>query len=381
MKFLFLGVAAAVALGGMVLRQHEGHKEAAQDPHAGHKAPETPAGLPGYSTVPLTPERVQRIGVRTEKAEKRSLTRLIRSVGIVRTDETLESHVHVKWNGWIEEFFAAYIGQAVKKGDPLFSVYSPDLVTAQHELLIAARRGKADAQTPVNDALDAARTRLKRWDVPDDVIAEVEKTGKVQRAVTIRAPRDGVILEKMALPGMYVEPAMTLYTIADLSRVWVQVDLYEYEAPVVGKGAKARFLPVGGTGEEFPATVTFVAPTVDPATRTVKIRLELPNEKFRIRPGAYGTTLIELPLPEAVAIPADAVIDTGVRQVAFVAKGDGAFEPRSARLGMRAGDRVQILSGISEGEEVVTRAQFMLDSESRLRAAGTAGGHTGHGGN
>lgn len=380
MKTLCVIVAIAIVGVGFAMRQQQGHESPKQDPHAGHQAG-APSGLQGYSTVSLSPERVQRIGVRTEKAEKRALTRLVRSVGIVRTDETLESHIHVKWSGWIEEFFAAYIGQAVRKGDPLFSVYSPDLVTAQHELLIAARRGKLETQGSAADALDAARTRLKRWDVPDDVIAEVEKTGKVQRAVTIRSPRDGIILEKMALPGIYVEPAMALYTIADLSRVWILVDLYEYEAPLVRKGTKARFIPVGGTGEEYPAAVAFVAPTVDPMTRTVKVRLELPNENFRIRPGAYGTTLMEIPLPEAVSIPADAVIDTGVRQVVFVANGEGRFEPRAVRLGFRAGDRVQVLSGIVESEEVVTRAQFMLDSESRLRAAGTAGGHAGHGGN
>lgn len=381
MKALYVVIAIALAGAGLAIRQHQGHEGAAQDPHAGHQTAEPAQGLPGYSTVTLTPERIQRIGVRTEKARKQSLTRLVRSVGIVRTDETLESHIHVKWNGWIEEFFAAYVGQTVKKGDPLFSVYSPDLVTAQHELLIAARRGKSETQGFAADALDASRTRLKRWDVPDDVIAEVEKSGRVQRAVTIRSPRDGIILEKMALPGMYVEPAMNLYTVADLSRVWVMVDLYEYEAPLIRKGAKARFVPVGGTGEEFPATVAFVAPTVDPAARTVKVRLELPNPEFRIRPGAYGSALIDVSLSEAVTIPADAVIDTGVRQIVFIAQGGGRFEPRSVRLGWRAQDQVQVLQGVADGDDVVTRAQFMLDSESRLRAAGTTGGHAGHGGN
>lgn len=380
MKALYALLAVAVLGAGAAVRQHQGHEESKREPRAAHPAGEPP-GLPGTSAVSLSPERVQRIGVRTEKAEKRTLTRAVRSVGIVRTDETLESHIHVKWNGWIEEFFAAYLGQTVRKGDPLFSVYSPDLVTAQHELLIAARRGKHETPGSGADALDAARTRLKRWDVPDDVVAEVEKTGKVQRAVTLRSPRDGIILEKMALPGMYVEPAMTLYTIADLSRAWVLVDLYEYEAPTVRKGMKAKFIPVGGAGDEFPATVAFVAPTVDPTTRTVKVRLELPNETLRIRPGAYGTTLVEIPLPEGVVVPADAVIDTGLRQLVFVAKGEGVFEPRAVKPGFRAGDKVQILSGVVEGEEVVTRAQFMLDSESRLRAAGSAGGHSGHGGN
>ncbi|MBI3854890.1 MAG: efflux RND transporter periplasmic adaptor subunit [Planctomycetes bacterium] len=381
MKALYVLLPLALAGAGLALRQHEGHDAAPQDPHAGHKTGTEAEGLPGYAGVTLTPERVQQIGVRTEKARKQALTRLVRSVGIVRTDETLESHIHVKWNGWIEEFSAAYVGQSVRKGDPLFSVYSPDLVTAQHELLIAARRGKLEAQGPAADALDAARTRLKRWDVPDDVIAEVEKAGKVQRTVTIRSPRDGVILERMALPGMYVEPAMTLYTIADLSRVWVLVDLYEYEAPLVRKGMRGRFVPVGGTGEEFPAAVAFVAPTVDATTRTVKVRLELPNEYLRIRPGAYGTALLDVVLPEAVTIPADAVIDTGVRQIVFLAKGQGLFEPRAVRVGSRAGEWVQILQGLGDADEVVTRAQFMLDSESRLRSAGSAGGHAGHGGN
>lgn len=369
--------------GGLVVRsasqEHGGHapKQQPQDPHAGHRqGPE----IPGYVEVPATIDRVQKFGVRTQKAVKESLTRVVRTVGIVRTDETLESHVHTKWNGWIEEFFVSYVGQAVKEGDPLFSVYSPELLTAQEELLIALRRARSRPDESAQEALAAARTRLRLWDVPEATVAELEKTGKSARAVTLRAPRDGIVVSKMAIPGMYVEPSMQLYMIADLSRVWVLADLYEFEMPLIATGQSARFIPIGGTGEEYQAKVVFVPPTVAPMTRTVKARLEIPNSGLRLRPGAYGTVLIDIPVPPAVTIPTDAVIDTGIRQIAFVHAGEGVFEPRAVRLGMRAGDRVQVLEGIKEGEQIVTRGQFMLDSESRLRAAAASGGKAGHSG-
>jgi Cu(I)/Ag(I) efflux system membrane fusion protein len=178
--------------------------------------------------------------VRTEPAARAALTREVRTVGVVRTDETRESHVHVKWNGWIEEFFVSYVGQDVKRGDPLFSVYSPDLVTAQQELLIALGRiavarasGRATEQEAAAALVQTARTKLRLFDVPADAIEKIEKEGKVLRTVTVRAPRAGRVIAKTALPGMYVDPSMDLYTIADLSRVWALADLYEYEAPFV----------------------------------------------------------------------------------------------------------------------------------------------------
>lgn len=367
---------------------HEGHApktggDAPHGVHAGH-AERSGEGIPGYAPLSMSSERVQRIGVRTEQARREALTRSIRTVGIVRTDETREAHIHVKWSGWIEEFFVSFVGQAVRKEDPLFSVYSPDLVTAQQEFLIAVRRAGSEnsgvpGKEPPGDALLAAsRTKLRLWDVPEEAIQALEKGGEPQRTVTVRAPRDGVVVERMALPGMFVEPAMDLYTIADLSRVWVLADLYEHEVPFVKIGSTARFSPVGVTGEGIAATVAFLAPTVDAMTRTVKARLEVPNVAGTLRPGAYGTVLLEVPLGESVTVPADAVIDTGVRQVLFVGAGDGTFEPRAVRLGARGGDRVQVLEGVREGESVVTRAQFLLDSESRIRGAATAPGHAGH---
>jgi Cu(I)/Ag(I) efflux system membrane fusion protein len=355
---------------------------AAETAHAAH-LPE------GYAAVDLGVERAQRFGVRSEPVQRAALSREVRTVGIVRTDETRESHVHVKWNGWIEEFFVSYVGQEVKQGDPLFSVYSPDLVTAQQELLVAAARmaaaktsGRAGENEAASALLAAARTKLRLFDVPEDAIAKIEDRGKILRAITVRAPRRGVVIEKMVLPGMYVEPPMDLYTIADLSRVWVLADLYEYETPFVRVGQAAAFTPVGTSdvSPELPATVTFVAPTVDVQTRTLKIRLELANPDGRLRPGVYGTVRLQVPPQDGLVIPADAVLDTGERQIVFVEVGPGRFEPRAVRLGTRAGDRVQVLEGLDEGEPVVTRAQFMLDSESRLRAAAAAGGRPRHGG-
>jgi len=355
--------------------------EAAASPHAAHR----PAG---HAAVEIAPERVQLFGVRTEPARREALTREVRTVGVVRTDETRESHVHVKWEGWIQEFFVSYVGQHVARGDPLFSVYSPDLVTAQQELLVAlARAGAAQSSARPGERassealLDTARTKLRLFDVPEDAIARIEQEGRVLRALTVRAPRSGTVLEKMALPGMYVEPPMDLYTIADLSRVWVLADLYEYEAPFVQAGQAASFAPVGaeGSSPELAATVAFVAPTVGGKTRTVKIRLELANEEGRLRPGAYGTVRLQIPLEPALVVPADAVLDTGMRQLVFVRTGEGRFEPRAVRLGARGGGSVQVLEGLEEGEPVVTRAQFLLDSESRLRGTAEGAAAPAHG--
>jgi Cu(I)/Ag(I) efflux system membrane fusion protein len=359
-------------------------EETAAPPRA---APEAPAAHAahrpeGYAPVPVEPERIQRFGIRSEAARREALVREVRTVGVVRTDETRESHVHVKWEGWIQEFFVSYVGQQVARGDPLFSVYSPELVTGQQELLVAlaravAARGSArpGERESAQALLDTARTKLRLFDVPPEAIAQIEQEGRVLRALTVRAPRSGTVIEKIALPGMYVEPQMDLYTIADLSRVWVLADLYEYEAPFVRAGQPARFTPVGAEAApaDLQATVAFVAPTVGAETRTVKIRLELPNEDGRLRPGAYGTVRLEIPLEPALVVPADAVLDTGTRQLVFVGAGEGRFEPRAVRLGARAGGRVQVLEGLAEGERVVTRAQFLLDSESRLRATAEAG--------
>ncbi len=334
--------------------------------------------LPGYAQVELTAERIQKFGVRTQIVSRVALTRSVRTVGVVRTDETRESEVRVKWDGWIEEFFVSFVGQKVKKGDPLFSVYSPEVFGAQQELIGAAKRAAAGRDPGADAMLAASRGKLRHWDVPEATIAEIEKSGEIQRAITVNAPRDGTVLARAAVPGMMIDPSMALYTIADLSRVWVIVDVYEYEAPAVRIGQSARFEPAGWGARVIVGEVTFVAPTVDPTTRTVKVRLDLPNEDGSLRPGAYGTVRIEIPAPEGIAIASDAVIDTGTRTIVFVDKGEGVFEPRDVQLGARVAGQAEVLDGLKEGEAVVTRAQFLLDSESRIRGGPTGPGHSGH---
>jgi Cu(I)/Ag(I) efflux system membrane fusion protein len=360
----------------------EPSKAAAGSGHEGHGAP-TPAG---YARVDLPGEREQRFGVRTEPVRPTALVRTVRTVGIVREDERRQSTVQVKWDGWIETLHVQFVGETVQKGAPLFTVYSPDLLVAQQEYVSALRRLEV-ARQAVKGAggdletgrvlADAAREKLRFWDVPDAHVERVAKSGEAERLVTIVAPRDGTVLERPARPGLHVEPGTELYSIADLSSVWVVADLYEYEAPLVREGTEGKFQPVGPEATEIPVKVAFVAPTVDAMTRTVKVRFDVPNPDDRLRPGAYGTLRLSLELGTSLSAPADAVIDTGERRVVFVRAGIGRFEPREVKIGARAGDRVQVLEGLSEGEEVVVRGQFLLDSESRLRAAGT--GQPGHG--
>jgi Cu(I)/Ag(I) efflux system membrane fusion protein len=225
--------------------------EAAPPAAAQHEAGAHGAHLPdGYAPVEIGASRAQLFGVRSEPVRREALVREVRTVAVVRTDETRESHVHVKWSGWIQEFFVSYVGQEVKRGDPLFSVYSPDLVTAQQELIVARARansttasGRAGERAASESLLETARTKLRFFDIADDAIARIEKDGRVLRSLSVRAPRSGTVIEKQVLPGMYVEPAMDLYTIADLSRVWVLADLYEYETPFVHVGQTATLQP------------------------------------------------------------------------------------------------------------------------------------------
>jgi Cu(I)/Ag(I) efflux system membrane fusion protein len=270
------------------------------------------------------------------------------------------------------------VGQKVKKGEPLFSVYSPEVVGSQQELISAAKRAAAGPDPGAEAMLSATRGRLRHWDVPEETIAAIEKSGEIRRVITVNAPRDGTVLTRAAVPGMMVEPKMALYTIADLSRVWVIADVYEFEAPAVHVGQTAWFAPVGSKAREIEATVAFVAPTVDPKTRTVKVRLDVPNDAGELRPGAYGMVRLDIAVPEGIVVSSDAVIDTGDRTIVFIDRGNGLFEPRGVKLGARVGDRVHVAEGLKEGESVVTRAQFLLDSESRIRGGPTGPGHSGH---
>jgi Cu(I)/Ag(I) efflux system membrane fusion protein len=348
-----------------------GSTPAQPPPPAGHEghAREAPGGMPeGYAEVRVAPERQQLIGLKVAKAERGRLTGTVRASALVQSDETREAHVHSKLMGWVQELYVNAVGQPVKKGQPLYSLYSQDLFAAQQEYL------RARATFP--DLAAAARARLRLWDVPEDQIKRIERDG-AQKGIIFRSPIGGTVIEKQVLAGHYVEPEMLLYRIADLSRVWVVADVYEFEVNRLDKQGTAQ-VEVQGVTEPVQAKVDYVYPTVDPVSRTVKVRLVVPNSQGTLRPGSFAT--VELPtLPtEALWIPDEAVVDTGTRQVVYVALGDGRFRPTLVKVGRRASGQVEVREGLAAGDSVVVSAQFLIDSESRLRGVSGPSKHGGH---
>ncbi|MEO8218313.1 MAG: efflux RND transporter periplasmic adaptor subunit [Acidobacteriota bacterium] len=337
-----------------------------------HYADEVPTGagvtasqVPGYSNVSLTPARQQMIGVKLAMAEQRDLSRSTRTVGLVTADERRMAQIHTKFDGFIESLYVDFTGEAVKRGQPLFSIYSPDLLATQQELILAERN-----QTPLGRTLaQSARRRLLLWDMGASDIAHVAKSGQPQRAVVIRSPVTGVVLTKNAVQGTRVVPADTLYEIADLSRVWVLADVYEFDLPYVHLGQTAKVTTSAAPGRAWEGRVTFVSPTIEGATRTAKVRLELDNPDGLLKPAMYADVILEEPLGVGVTIPESAVLQTGTRSIVFVERSPGQFDPREVQTGVKAGGFYQIRSGVSAGETVVVDANFLVDSESRLKSA------------
>jgi len=370
------------------------------------EAAEAPAStVEGLAVVKITPEKQQLIGVRTERVKYLTLDKTIRTVGMVEVDETKLTDVNTKIDGWIEELYVDYTGQLVKKGQPLLAIYSPELVATQEEYLLALRARKQLQDSPFPDIarsgdslVEAARRRLELWDIPASEIKAIERSGEPIKTLLLFAPFTGYVMERRATEGMYVRAGMPLYRLADLSTVWVQADIYEYELPLVKVGQHARLTVNAYPGRTFPGRVTYVYPTVEGRTRTVKVRFEFLNPQELLKPGLYANVEIRVPLGRELAVPAEAVLDSGLRQIVFVAQGEGYFEPREVKLGSRAGDYYLVLSGLEEGEEVVSSGNFLIDAESRLKAAisgmgapseqevpsgeggeAAAGGHAGHG--
>jgi multidrug efflux pump subunit AcrA (membrane-fusion protein) len=264
----------------------------------------------------------------------------------------------------------------VRAGDPIVAIYSPDLVSTQTEYLLARRAYEQLHHSPIDDAanssktlLAAARRRLLLWDITPQQIRELEESGKVQTAVTLHSPVSGIVTVKDVYQGLYVTPEMELYTVADLSQVWVLLDVYEYEMPNVRVGTPVELRLTYYPGETFSGTVAYVYPYLDGKTRTNKVRVQLENPGLRLKPDMYANAQIRIPFPDRLAVPESAVLDSGTRQIAFIASGDGFFQPREVRLGQRADGYIEILDGLSEGEQVVVAANFMVDSESQLKAA------------
>jgi RND family efflux transporter MFP subunit len=331
--------------------------------------------VPGMAPVALDSRGLELSGVQTAVAERRVLQRTTRAVGVVAPDESRIRHVHTKTSGWIEKLYVNSMGQVVRAGEPLLSIYSPQLLATQEEFLrarAAADRFAASSLPEVRrggtDLLEAARRRLELFDVPRSLITQLEATGQAQRTVTLYAPTSGYITGKEIYEGMQVGPEMDLLTITDLSRVWVEADFYEYESRALTVGRTANVTLPYDPGARLTGRVTYIYPILDPQSRTLKARLEFPNRGLALKPGMYVDVEPEIEASEGVVIPDSAVIDSGLRKVVFVEK-DGAFVPREVNVGSRGEGRAMVLSGIEPGEKVAVRANFLLDSESRLRAA------------
>jgi Cu(I)/Ag(I) efflux system membrane fusion protein len=333
-------------------------------------------GIEGHGVVEISPDKQQLIGVVTTAVERRTLSRTVRSVGRVEMDESRLSDVHTKVDGWVEKLYANETGKVVRKGQALLTIYSPELVATQEEYLVALRSRERTKDSPFEEVrrsggtmVAAARRRLELWDISAGEVEQLEKSGVVKKALTLYAPSTGYVMEKMAVEGMQVMPAMTLYRLADLSRVWVEVDVYEYEASAVKEGLEATLTVTAEPGRSYRGKVAYVYPTVDAMTRTLKARLEFANPGLELKPGMYGDVAIEVPGEDVLAIPDTAVIDSGTRTVAFVKEGEGTFVPREVEVGTRMDGYYPVLSGLEAGEEVVSSPNFLIDSESRFQAA------------
>jgi len=328
------------------------------------------------SVFQVSPDRQQLIGVKTTEVSQRVMNKEIRTVGMVVLDESKIYNVQTRISGWIEKLYADFTWQHVSAGDPLFSIYSPELVSAQEEYLLALKSKDilsdsrfSDISGGASSLLKASRKRLKLWGVTDSQIREIEQTGVAKESLVIYSPVTGHVAEKNAYENMFVEPNTLLYKIADHTVAWVQVDIYENEISLVKLGQKAVMTLQSYPGEEYTGEVTFIWPHLHPDTRTVKVRLEFPNPDLKLLPQMYANVDLLIPLGEMLAVPESAVLRTGKKDLVFVDKGKGNMEIRRVQLGQKAGSYYEVLRGLSKGEEVVTRANFLIDSESQVQAA------------
>ena len=326
------------------------------------------------STIRIDAVTRQNMGVRLGRVEKKRLAKTIRAFGTITYDETGRYSMNTKFNGWIEALHVDFLGERVEKGQPLFDIYSPDLLTAQQEYLIAVQQQKTLKSTAAEQSgamLDASRTRLAYWGFTDEQIAQLETAGNIQKTITIYSPASGVVIQKNALKGRYVKAGESQYEIADLSTVWVDVDIYEYELPWVQKGMAAEMELAYIPGRRCKGKVLFIYPYLDPKTRTARLRLSFPNPDEALKPGMYANVYLKSALPDKqLVVPQEAVIDSGVKKRVFVYRGEGKFEAREVTLGVEGNDYMfQVIDGLAEGEKIVLSGQFLLDSESRLKEA------------
>lgn len=364
-------VAPAVPAG------HQGHGgDAAQSPAKPEQVPAAPSEEP--ATVEISPEKQQLIGVKIAEVTVRPLQKIIRTVGRIEYDERLIATANTKIEGWIERLYVDYTGRYVSRGEPLAEIYSPDLYATQQEylhLLQWEKQRSVSNNAAGNDMLssdskalvDAARQRLKLWDISEAQIRKIEQSGKPVRTLTIQSPVSGYVVQKTAVKGMRVMPGEKLFDVADLSSVWVVSDIYEYELSLIKVGQTAAISLSYLPGREFTAKVDFVYPALSAETRTSKIRFSIANPGGKLKPQMFTNVEVKIPLGKKLAIPQDAVIDTGMRKIVYVDKGEGYFEPREIQTGGKAEGFIEVIQGLRAGEKVAAAANFLIDSEAKLK--------------
>lgn len=337
--------------------------------------------------VEIPSDKQQLIGMKPVAAALKPLSKTIRTVGRIEYDERRISTINTKFEGWVERLYVDYTGRFVKKGEPLAEIYSPELYATQKEFINLLKwKLNSELRTPdselgkmlskdVDAIVEAARQRLKLWDISDSQIKKIEEAREPIRTLTIYSPVDGFVIEKMALQGMRVMPGEKLFNIADLSSLWVIADIYEYEMPLVRLGQKARISLSHLQGREFTASIDYIYPSLSGATRTAKVRFQIPNAGGQLKPEMFTDVEIRVDLGKRLAVPEDAIIDTGSRQIVYLDKGDGFFEPREVMTGLRAEGMREILRGLKAGDKVASSATFLIDSEAQLKGVKPLGGN------
>jgi RND family efflux transporter MFP subunit len=338
-------------------------------------AEEAQVGTLPSGTVTLNGNQQALAGVRTVEVRRMALVREIRTTAEIVADETRISHVHLKTSGYIDQVFVDSIGQLVHKGDKLFTLYSPDLVAAEEEYLIARRGNTTLGSSPIEEVrrgsgslLASTRQKLKLLDVTDQQIARLEERGEITRDLTFYAPVDGFVTDRKAFPQTSVTPDTELYTVSDLSSVWADADIYEYEVPYVRVGQKMSFMLSYYPGKTYVGAISYIYPSVDPQTRTVKVRVEIPNPGFRLKPQMFADAVLRVDYGKQLLVPQEAVLDSGNVQQVFVVHPGSAFEPRRVTIGPVVDGQAVVLAGLKEGDIVVSSGNFLIDSESRMKS-------------
>lgn len=329
------------------------------------------------STVHISPEKIQKLGVKTEPATYRKLHRTIQALATIQADERLLYTVSPKFEGWIQRLHVSATGQKIKKGEILMDVYSPELITAQHDYLIAAkgmhwvRDSDPDVQAKMQRLSENALQRLYNWDIAESDLRRLQRESSPMTHLPLRSAVDGIVIAKNAIQGKRFMPGDTLYEIADLSHVWVLAEVFEQDLHLLQPGQAATISVDAYPGKKFTGRMTFIYPVVTPETRTTRVRIELANREALLKPDMYARVEFSAQHGphEVLTIPNSAVLDTGLKKMVLIALGAGRFEPRAIKTGMRADDYTEVLSGLAEGETVVTRANFLIDAESNIKAA------------